>query len=189
MARKDGLRSRAFFKLEQIDRRFRLLKPGGTAIDMGCAPGGWLQYASRTVGPRGFVLGIDLKPVDIVAGNVKTIVGDIGTPEISDMISQLVNGKADVVLTDLAPNVSGIWELDHVKQIDLTAHVVSLLPRLLREGGSVVMKVFQGAAFEPFLREVKQLFEDVSIVRPPATRAASSEVYLVGRGFKSQLPS
>ncbi|MBI2183826.1 MAG: RlmE family RNA methyltransferase [Thaumarchaeota archaeon] len=189
MAHEKGFRSRAYFKLDQIDKRFQLIKQGQKIIDFGCAPGGWLQYASVAVGHNGLVVGVDLRPVKPVGWNVKTLVGEITQPAVSEHLAQALAGKADVVLSDMAPNVTGTWELDQYRQISLTAHVVSLMPTLLREGGSAVLKVFQGDAFEDFVRDLRKSFVSVTIVRPPATRSKSSEVYLVCKDFKPSQPS
>ena len=189
LARRSGLKSRAYFKLEQLDRRFQLLQPGFTVVDFGCAPGGWLQYASGLVGPRGFVLGVDLKSVDIALPNVRTVVGDVSSAALANRVVQELGREADVILADLAPSVSGIWELDQRRQIDLTRCVVSLMPALLRDGGSSVLKVFQGEDTESFVRGMKEFFAGVTVVRPPATRSRSSEIYLVCRGFRKLRPA
>jgi 23S rRNA (uridine2552-2'-O)-methyltransferase len=184
-ARKKRLKSRAFFKLQQIDHRFKIISRNSIVIDFGCAPGGWLLYTSKAVGPEGLVLGIDLKPVYLSLHNVKTLVGDILSKEVSNYLEKELKKKADIFLSDISPNVSGIWDLDQSRQIDLTLHIVSLMPYLLREGGSAILKAFQGESFEYLLDNLKKKFENVKIVRPLATRAESSEVYLACKIFKT----
>lgn len=183
IAKKEGYRSRATFKLIQIDKKYHVLKNGYIVVDFGCAPGGWLQYISKVIGKKGFALGIDLKRVEPIDSNVETLMADVNDESIKDKIMSKLPRRADVVTSDLSPNVSGIWELDVVKQIDLTSRVVKILPLILKEGGHAIMKVFQGESFDEFLKEVKKNFRDVIIIKPPASRPESSEMYLLCRGF------
>lgn len=183
LAKAKGYRSRAAFKLKQINERFKLFRKGDVVIDLGCAPGGWLQVAGEAVGPKGLVVGVDLKEVPRLGDNIITLVGDIGDPDLHDRLESLLPRRADVALSDLSPNVSGVWSLDHLRQIELSRQVLALLPRLLRPGGWAVIKAFEGESLQEFVREVKARFKKVTLVRPPATRAKSSEVYLVAKGF------
>jgi len=184
MARREGYRSRAAYKLIQIDKKYRLLREGYVVLDIGCAPGGWLQVCSERVGEKGFILGVDLKDVKPIAENVATVKRDVADPSIKDEIVKRLPKKADVILSDLSPNVSGIWSLDHLKQIDLTLKAISLLPHFLRSGGSAVLKIFEGEAAEDVLKSIKKIFERVSIVKPPASRSKSSELYFVCVGYR-----
>ncbi|MEM3437297.1 MAG: RlmE family RNA methyltransferase, partial [Nitrososphaerales archaeon] len=147
IAKKEGYRSRATFKLMQIDKKYHIFKKKQIVVDFGCAPGGWLQYISKAIGSEGFALGIDLKRVEPIGSNVEILMADVNDESIKDKIMSKLRKKADVVTSDLSPNVSGIWELDVAKQIDLTSKVVDILPFILKEGGHAIMKVFQG---EPF---------------------------------------
>ncbi len=183
IAKKEGYRSRATFKLMQIDRKYNIFKNGYIVVDFGCAPGGWLQYISKVIGKKGFALGIDLKRVEPINSNVKTLMADVNDESIKDKIMSKLPKKADVITSDLSPSVSGIWELDVAKQIDLTSKVVEILPFILKEGGHAIMKVFQGEPFGEFLKKIKKNFKDVIIIKPPASRPESSEMYLLCRGF------
>ncbi|MGQ9514304.1 MAG: RlmE family RNA methyltransferase [Thermoproteota archaeon] len=179
-----GYRSRAAFKLLEICESTKLLKPGDAVVDLGAAPGGWLQVASQRVGQRGIVLGVDLKAVDqLDAPNVFTIVGDIEDKRISKRILDLLGRKADVILSDASPNLTGIWELDHARQISLASSAARIASEILRDGGSMILKAFQGSSFNDLLSSLKLAFRSVDIFRPGATRKHSSELYLVCRGF------
>jgi len=186
VAKREGYRSRAVFKLMQIDRRCKIFKNGHIVVDFGCAPGGWLQYISKVILNKGFVLGIDLKQVEPISDNVETLIADVYDESIKDKIMSKLPKKADVVTSDLSPRVSGIWELDVSKQIDLTSRVVELLPFILKEGGYAIMKIFQGEPFDEFLKKIKKNFKDVTIMKPPASRPESSEMYLLCREFITQ---
>ncbi|MGB9659224.1 MAG: RlmE family RNA methyltransferase [Nitrososphaerales archaeon] len=183
IAKKEGYRSRATFKLVQIDKKYNIFKNGYIIVDFGCAPGGWLQYISKVIGEKGFALGIDLKRVKPIDSNVETLIADVNDESIKDKIMSKLPKKANIVTSDLSPNVSGIWELDVAKQIDLTSKVVEILPFILKEGGHAIMKVFQGEPFDEFLKKIKKNFKDVIIIKPPASRPESSEMYLLCRGF------
>ncbi|MCP8315897.1 MAG: RlmE family RNA methyltransferase [archaeon] len=186
IAKREGYRSRASFKLMQIDRKYKIFKNGHVVVDFGCAPGGWLQYISKVIENKGFALGIDLKKVEPIGSNVDTLVADVKDEGIKDKIKSKLPKRADVVTSDLSPSLSGIWELDVAKQIDLTSRVFEILPFILKEGGYAIMKVFQGEPFDEFLKKIKKNFKDVIIVKPPASRPESSEMYLVCRGFFQQ---
>jgi 23S rRNA (uridine2552-2'-O)-methyltransferase len=179
LAKREGYRSRAAFKLKEIADKYSLIQPGQLVVDFGCAPGGWLQVASEKVGDGGMVLGIDLSQVLPPSTNTKTIVADANQPNIVHLILREINHKADVVLSDLSPKVSGIWELDSTRQIDLTSVVVSYLPHILASGGSAILKAFEGEMFKPLYREVKRLFIKVYLAKPLASRKQSSEIYMI----------
>jgi len=183
IAKKEGYRSRATFKLMQIDRKYKIFKNGHVVVDFGCAPGGWLQYISKVIGNKGFALGIDLKRVEPIDSNIDTLMADVKDESIKDKIMSKLPKKADVITSDLSPSVSGIWELDVAKQIDLTSRVVEILPFILKEGGYAIMKIFQGEPFDEFLKKIKKNFKDVTIIKPPASRPESSEMYLLCREF------
>lgn len=183
IAKKEGYRSRATFKLMQIDKKYNIFKNGYIVVDFGCAPGGWLQYISKVIGKKGFALGIDLKRVEPINSNVETLMADVNDESIKDKIMSKLPKKADIITSDLSPSISGIWELDVAKQIDLTSKVVEILPFILKEGGHAIMKAFQGEPFDEFLKKIKKNFKDVTIIKPPASRPESSEMYLLCRGF------
>ena len=191
MAKRAGFRSRAAFKLQQLNRRYRLLKPGDVVIDLGAAPGGWLQVSREKVGGRGFVLGIDVKPiVKLPHENVCTLVADMTDPSTPGQIQRSLPRPADVVLSDASPKISGVWSIDHARSIDLAHAALSIAERVLARGGSLLVKVFQGEFFEKFVGEVREKFELVKVSKPPASRKGSAEVYIIAKGFRTtQTPS
>lgn len=186
MAKEQGYRSRAAFKLKQLNSRFGFLDGARYVLDMGAAPGGWLQVASEVVGDRGLVVGVDLESVKPLGlNNVMTIVGDVTDGETLKQIIRLFPGKVDVVLSDLAPNVSGVWDVDHLRQIDLSRIALMLSEKLLKPEGWFVVKVFQGFEYNMFLEEVKSTFSFVKVVKPKASRKASAEIYLVAGNLRN----
>ena len=184
-AREEGYRSRAAFKLKQMDERFHFLKEGKKVLDIGAAPGGWLQVTSEAVGDYGLVVGVDLDPIEPLGlPNVITIEGNILDDETQAKIKEAVGGKIDVVLSDIAQNVSGNWELDHYRQIELAEMSLNIASRLLKKNGWFVVKVFQGSEYESYLKRVKTLFRKVKVVKPKASRKASAEIYVVANQKK-----
>jgi len=187
LAKARGFRSRAAFKLLQITKRYNFIKPGQRVLDLGAAPGGWLQAARQVVGSRGFVFGVDLQPITALPyGNVRTMIGDITQPQIVDEIKKDAGSSFDVVLSDLAPNVSGVWEVDHARQIELARCAVRVGDVLLRASGNMLVKVFQGSEVKEFQDHMRSLFHEFRIVKPPASRAESAELYFLGLGFVGQ---
>ncbi|AIF82728.1 23S rRNA Um-2552 2'-O-methyltransferase [Candidatus Nitrososphaera evergladensis SR1] len=187
LAKDQGYRSRAAYKLKQINDSYRILRRGNRIVDIGCAPGGWVQVATEEVGPgNNKVVGIDLKEVEPVAG-ATILQGSIDDPvAVRKIIEALGEEKADVVLSDLAPNVSGMWEVDHARQIDLTRSALALAKQVLKGGGSAVFKVFEGEFLNELKNEMKASFAKVLISKPTASRQESSELYLVCIGFRHQ---
>lgn len=160
------------------------MKPGYVVVDLGAAPGGWLQVSRELVGEKGFIIGVDLKhipPFDLP--NVYTIVGDITDPQTTSEIKGVLPRSADVVISDVSPNISGIWELDHARQIDLARKSLQIAVSVLKPNGSFFVKVFQGDMLNEFLKEVKQHFIFVKLIKPKASRAKSSELYVLGLDF------
>ncbi len=163
-AKKEGFRARSAFKLDEIQRRFHILRPGGRVLDLGAAPGGWCQIAAREVGPKGFVLGIDLEPIPALPPPARTWVAF----------------PYDAVLSDLAPRTSGIHGVDEARSLELAGRALSLALQVLKPSGALVVKVFMGGDFEEFLRTCRRAFRAVRVVRPEASVArGSKEVYLV----------
>jgi 23S rRNA (uridine2552-2'-O)-methyltransferase len=184
LAKVKGYRSRAAFKLLQVSEKYDLIDEGDTVVDLGAAPGGWLQAARTIVGESGFVLGIDLKPIDNLQwSNVAFLVGNIKEFEDLKISERLPRGQADVVLSDVAPNISGVWEVDHSRQIDLAETSLKIASVILRKGGNFLVKAFQGELLEGFVKEAKTFFSVVKIVKPRASRAKSSEVYILGLNY------
>lgn len=179
-AKKEGLRARSAFKLEEIQERFRLLRPGGRVLDLGAAPGGWCQIAARAVGPRGFVLGVDLEPIARLPAPAQTWIADAFAPELLERLRAEGGAPYDVVLSDLAPKTSGVRSADEARSLELARQALALSLRVLKPFGALVVKVFMGGEFEGFLNEARHSFEKVKVVRPEASAArGSKEVYLV----------
>jgi len=186
-AKEEDYRSRASYKLIQTTRKFQFIKPRDVVVDLGAAPGGWLQVARKIVGAKGFVLGVDLiniKPLE--CANVVTIVGDIIEPETVDRIAAILPRKADIVISDVSPHVSGIWEVDHARQVDLANKSLQIASSVLKGDGNFFVKVFQGELFNSFLNSVKKSFTDVKVIKPRASRKESAEIYVLGLGFKDK---
>jgi 23S rRNA (uridine2552-2'-O)-methyltransferase len=185
LAKENMYRSRAVYKLSQLNKSYRFLKEGMKVIDIGAAPGGWLQLASKITGPKGTVIGIDLKEIEPIP-SVITIVGSIEEEKDIAKLINLIGGNADVVLSDLAPNVSGLWEMDHIKQIDLTRKALEFTKTVLKENGYALYKVFQGKDTAEFIKYLKGFFLNVIITKPDASRKQSSEIYVLCKRYKKR---
>lgn len=183
LARKEGYRSRAAYKLIEIDDRYGILKEGYVVLDFGSAPGGWLQVTSRRVGSSGLVVGIDLKDVKPVSDNVKLIKADVMEEELLKRLLESMPRKADAILSDLSPKISGVWSVDHLRQIELCERILELAPILLRPRGSMVVKLFEGEMVNQFVGRVRRSFRGTKLFKPKASRKESSEMYLVALGF------
>ena len=181
---KDGYRSRAVYKLLELNDKSQFLKKGQTIVDLGAAPGGWLQVASKIAREKGLVIGLDLLPIDPIV-DVKTIEGDFREDNVLKILENTLNGeKVDVVLSDMAPNLSGVTAVDQPRAIYLCELAVEFALNHLKPGGWLVVKVFQGEGFEEFLKQVRQHFGTVSMKKPKASRPKSREMYLVAGNLK-----
>lgn len=183
LAKDQGYRARSAYKLLQLNSSYHILKKGSKVIDLGCAPGGWLQVATKEVGSSGKVVGIDLKPVEPVPG-ATLLEGSIEDPNMLAKIADILDGKADIILSDLAPNVSGIWDVDQARQISLSTIALGFAKQILRKGGNAVFKVFEGEMLNEFRSELKNSFGRVLLSKPMASRQESSELYIVCLDFK-----
>lgn len=182
-AQAEGWRSRAVFKLMDIQSRERLLRPGAVVVDLGAAPGGWSQYAATLVAPGGQVVAVDLLPMDSLAG-VQYIQGDFGDETTLEALLAALGGQpADLVMSDLAPNISGMRSVDQPRAMHLADLALDLAGRVLKPGGSFVTKLFHGEGFDEYVRTVRQRFGQVKVRKPPASRAESRETYLVARTY------
>jgi 23S rRNA (uridine2552-2'-O)-methyltransferase len=187
-AKEEKYRSRAAYKLFQAIEKYHFIKNGDVVVDLGAAPGGWVQAARKIVGSRGFVLGVDLKPVEpFPRSNVRTIIGDINEQETLEQILSMLPRKADVVISDASPNISGIWEVDHARQIDLAHQSLKIALETLRPLGNFFVKVFEGDLLVDFINKVKRHFEVVRIIKPKASRAKSSEIFVLGMHLKKSV--
>lgn len=182
-AKEEGFHARSVYKLEEIDQKVRLIHPGDRILDLGCSPGSWTQYCTKAVGPKGLVVGIDLKAVKpIAAKNVRILQGDIfATP--AEVFLGEKGEKFDAVLSDMAPNTCGDRFTDHVRSVELCRRAFSLTDALLRPGGSFVCKIFEGGELQDFVEEVKPHFKQLRRVKPKSTRSESVELFVVAQGF------
>jgi 23S rRNA (uridine2552-2'-O)-methyltransferase len=174
-ARKQGYRSRAAFKLLELDKKESVLKPGLTVVDLGAAPGGWSQVAAEKVKPGGRVIAIDLLEIAPISG-VTALKGDFRRVSLDT--------RADVVLSDLSPNLSGIANVDQARWLELAEGAVELCGKILKPDGVFVVKAFHGEAFDALLERLKAVFNKVKVVKPPASRGESAETYLVARALR-----
>lgn len=183
-AQKAGWRSRAVFKLEEIQKRDKLVKQGMTVIDLGAAPGAWSQYVVREVGHRGRVIALDILPMDTLA-DVEIITGDFREDETLQTLRETLNGSpVDLVLSDMAPNMSGVEAVDQPRAMYLAELALELAREVLKPGGDMLVKVFHGAGFEELRRDMQAVFGTLSSRKPKASRPRSREVYLLARNFK-----
>lgn len=183
LAKEQGYKSRAAFKLIEANEKYRIIREGDRVIDLGAAPGGWLQVCTKLVGRHGLIVGVDLQEIRVKGENVKTLVMDVNDDRAVEKILEVAGGRVDVVLSDLAPSVSGVWELDHIKQVDLTIRVLELSKILLRRGGRAFLKLFEGERSQEAREELKRHFRTVRVVKPRASRSASSELYYYCDGW------
>ncbi len=182
-AKREGLRSRAAYKLAEVDDKYRLLKPGARVIDLGAAPGGWSEIAARRVGPNGRVVAIDILDLKPIAG-VEFLHLDFLDRAAPQRLKAILGGKADVVLSDMAANATGHRGTDHVRIMALAEAAAEFAREVLAKGGAFLCKVLQGGTEATLLAELKRDFESVKHVKPPASRSDSAELYLLARGFR-----
>jgi 23S rRNA (uridine2552-2'-O)-methyltransferase len=187
-ARRLGYRSRAAFKLIQLDDRFRLLLPGRRVVDLGCAPGGWTQVAVERVGARagrGTIVGMDLAETAPIAG-ATILRADIHDPAVITAVKAKLGDSADIVLSDMAPSTTGHAATDHLRIVALAEAAFSVASELLKPGGTFVAKVFQGGTEGPMLAQLKRAFAELRHAKPPASRAQSAETYIIAKGFRGR---
>ena len=185
-AKAEQYRSRATYKLSQTAAKYRFIRRGDVVVDLGAAPGGWIQAARKIAGKTGFVLGVDLKPIEPFPQEyIRTIIADMADPETLCQIETFLPRKADVVLSDASPNISGVWEVDHARQIDLATQALNLALNILRPSGNFFVKVFEGDLLNGFVKTVEKYFETVKFLKPKASRAKSSEMYLLALKLKA----
>jgi 23S rRNA (uridine2552-2'-O)-methyltransferase len=186
-AKQEKYRSRASYKLFQAIKKYGFIEHGDVVVDLGAAPGGWIQAARKTVGNKGFVLGVDLKPIEpFTQSYVRTIICDITDREALKQILEMLPRKADAVISDAAPNISGIWEVDHARQMELSQQALEIAKEVLKPSGSFFVKVFQGDMLSDFIQKMKQNFVNVVLVKPEASRPKSAEIFILGRSLKNQ---
>ena len=182
LARDEGYRSRSSYKLLELNKKYNILKKDDSILDIGCAPGGWLQVSKKYSSPNGKVVGIDINPVKPMQG-ISIIQADIEDPNILQIIRKRFPTPFDVVLSDLSPKVSGIWHFDHERQISLSLTALQISTKILKPGGIAVFKIFQGKYSSNVKQEASKVFSKVTTSKPKASRQKSSEFYLVCSSF------
>lgn len=180
-AKEEKYRSRAAYKLLQAVEKYNFIKKGNVVVDLGAAPGGWMQVVEKIVGNKGFVLGVDIKPLAPFPQKfVRTIIGDITYPETVQQILDFLPREADTVISDASPNISGVWEVDHARQIDLAHQAFKIALKILSPSGNFFVKIFEGDMLNDFINIIKNHFKVIKITKPKASRAKSSELFVLG---------
>ncbi len=183
-AAKEGYRARSVYKLVEMDERFHLLKPGYVTLDLGACPGSWLQYTSQQVGPKGLAIGVDLQHIEDVGPNTRTYKGDMTDLDyLKEILAREGVKKVDTLLSDAAPNTSGIQEVDQWKSVELATAAFAAGEKFLRPGGKIAVKVFRGADFDAFIGTLKIGWRDVKVRVASASRDRSREVYVIAEKF------
>ena len=183
-SQQDGYRSRASYKLIEIDDKYRLLKPNSMVLDLGAAPGGWTQVAAERIGSSGFVLASDILEMDTVAGT-SFIKGDFSEDEVfEDLLTAIADRKLDLVMSDMAPNLSGVKNIDQPRSMYLVELALDIATKTLGPRGNFLTKVFHGEGFDELIKETRLLFDSVTAVKPSASRSRSRETYMLARGFR-----
>jgi 23S rRNA (uridine2552-2'-O)-methyltransferase len=184
-AKKENFLARSVYKLEEIDERFKILQKGDFVIDLGYHPGSWIQYTSEKIGKEGLVVGADIKEINnklLNLSNVRLFKKDVFT--IESMSELGVSDQFNVVLSDMAPNTTGIMSVDQIRSLNLVEMVFSLLPKFLKPGGNLVIKVFESNDAQVFLKAQKNLFEEYHYLRPKSVRSVSKEFFVIGKNFR-----
>ncbi len=185
-ARKEGYRARSAYKLEEIDRKDKLIRPGMCIIDLGAAPGGWCQYVAKRLSGKGMVVAVDLLAMEDIPG-VDVIQGDFTSADVQSQINEVVDGKGfDLVLSDMAPNLTGIPVADQARSIGLAEEVLYWCESNMAKNGSLLIKVFQGSGFDELRQAMRKSFKSIATRKPGASRAKSAELYLLARGFHGE---
>lgn len=185
-AKKDDFLARSVYKLEEIDKKFKVISKGDTVVDFGYHPGSWSQYTSRKIGPDGKIIGIDIRPLNkklLTLKNITLFEKDIF--EVDETAQLGADSKFDVVLSDMAPNTTGIRSVDQDRSLNLVEKVFEVLPVFLKENGNLVIKVFDSQQAQKFLKDNKNLFKQYDFLKPKSTRSVSKEFFVIGRGYKA----
>lgn len=185
-AKQENFLARSIYKLEEIDQKYKVLKPGMKVVDFGYYPGSWIQYTSRVIGDNGLVVGIDIQEVNKKLAHLKNVrVYQKSIFDITDLSQLDVEDKFDVVLSDMAPSTTGIKAVDQARSLDLVESVFGVLPSFLREGGNFVIKVFDSHDAQVFLKQQRNLFGEFHFLKPKSTRSVSKEFFVIGKNFKA----
>ncbi|AXV38069.1 MAG: 23S rRNA (uridine(2552)-2'-O)-methyltransferase [Methanobacteriaceae archaeon] len=184
-AKKERYRSRASFKLLQLNKKFKIIKKGDQVLDLGAAPGGWSQVALELSGNEGLVLAVDLQRIKRFENeNFYSIRGDFTKKETIEKIYEILENKADVIISDASPKLSGIRDIDHLLSIELAETVLNISGEILKPGGNIIIKAFQGEEFRNLLQKIKKMFRLVKTTKPQSSKQKSSEMYIIAKGFR-----
>lgn len=185
-AKKEGYRSRAVYKLKEVDEKYKLIRPGMNVVDLGAAPGGWSQYAQKALKSNGKIFALDILPMDPING-VNFICGDFTEDSVLDLLVEQLNGASvDLVISDMAPNFSGVRAADHIRAVYLIELALDFAKQKLAENGSFLVKAFQGEGIDAYIKELKDWFCEFYTIKPKASRSESAEVYLLARKFRQK---
>ena len=184
-AKADDYRSRASYKLKQLDKKYKIIRKGDTVVDLGAAPGGWSQVAMEKVEEEGIVVAVDLNRIKPLDGeNFYRIRGDFTDENVQNKIKKIVGGHTKVLISDASPTLTGIKDIDHLRSIDLIESVINIGDNILEDKGNIVIKAFQGEEYKNLIDKLKKKFKVLKTTKPPSSRKKSSEMYIVGLGFK-----
>jgi len=184
-ARKENFPARSVYKLQEMQKRYRLIHPGNRVLDLGCAPGSWLKYAAQITGPRGVVLGLDLKPVKLeLPGHAHVVVADIF--DLSDDVNDMLQQRFHCILSDMAPATTGHRDVDAARSLNLCESALAMAREYLMDGGRLVCKIFQGPDSPGFIDSIKHHFTKCHIYKPQSSRKASREIFVIGKGKKQE---
>jgi len=184
-SKKEDYRSRASFKLSQLDKKYKIIKKGTAVVDLGASPGGWSQVALEKVGEEGLVLGVDLQKIKpFREENFYFIRGDFTKTEVQEKIVDIIDGKADTIISDASPQLSGIKDVDHLRSIDLANSVIDIADNILENDGNLLIKVFQGEEYKNLIESLKKKFKILKTTKPASSRKKSSEMYVIGLKYK-----
>lgn len=181
-SKKEGYRSRAAYKLLEIQERSKILKPGIVVVELGAAPGSWSQVIMDIIAPYGKLIAVDILPIELIK-SVDIIKGDFTDPVVVEQICNLAKGRVDLILSDVAPNLSGIWSVDIPKAMYLAEMVIEVTKKLLKKNGNLLIKLFQGEGFEKYLALLRRYFAKVIIYKPKSSRVESREIYVLAKGY------
>lgn len=185
MAKQEGYRSRSAYKLVEASGKKPLIRPGYKVLDLGAAPGGWLQVTSRKMGNRGLIIGVDKEPIaPFKTKNIKLLMIDVNNPQLPEIVLNIAKGKLHTVLSDLSPNISGAWETDSAVQIGLAETAFRIAHTTLRPRGCFLVKLFQSPQVREYYQSIKKNFNRVSYFKPKSSKPSSPEIYLTADGFK-----
>jgi len=183
LAREKGYRSRSAFKLIELNHKYRLLSNAKSIVDIGCSPGGWLQVAYEFGKKNARIIGVDISPTRPLY-NITMLRANIEDPDLAEVLLKISQARFDLLLSDLSPNISGLWDYDHMRQISISLRALQLATEILGKGGNAVFKIFEGEMINDFKSKVSNVFSNVRVCKPKASRQESSELYIIGKNLE-----